>query len=393
MPDARVMCARMSAATAPAPDRSSAHPAVSRRDTSSGDDRQKIEAAVRRAWRSVVGRRGVAGGLTLVGAGCDSLRFLQFAMTLERELGHPVPLDLIDTEMRADEIVTSLAGSVQAPPAVDQRPTVFLMPGLDDDEQRLARFRVALQPHARFILANYPDWPEMMHGGWNFTELAEVVTDQVLRQIDGPVLLTGYSFGGEVGFAVACRLQALGRSVRWFGILDADITRVPPPPSGGPVARLQRYLREMAEDVRHEGLHKTTGLMVAKLGRQAVGLRRMHRAMPWLRKLPPRTEFWIHRRTRSILRIQALWAWLDGPEPPRLDLPVTLFASQAGAGLSPPDLGWAPRCSNLTIVPVTGDHHTLFDSPHREVLCARYAEALQAVAREARNSEAAARMP
>ena len=341
-----------------------------------------IAAAVRTAWRTVVGRRGASGGLTLEEAGCDSLCLLQFALALERELGRPLPLELIDTEMRADEIVAALSRPPSAPVAEDQRPTVFLMPGLDDDEQRLARFRVALQPHVRFILAKYPDWPDMICPGWGMPDLVEYVMPQVLEHFDGrPILLTGYSFGGEVGFAVASRLLALGRTVRWFGILDADITSLPPPPSGGPIARIQRYLREMNEDVHREGLHKTAGLVLGKFARQVVGLPRMQHAVPWLRLLPLRTEFWFHRRIRSVLRMYALWAWMDHGKPQRLNAPVTLFASQAGEGVSPPHRGWGPLCPNLTIVRVTGDHHTLFDPPHREVLYARYAEVLQAVAR------------
>lgn len=372
----------MSACTADAPDSAQAMPAAPAEPPFAGGDRRKVQSAVRRTWRSVVGRRGSSGGVTLEDAGCDSLRLLQFAMVLERALGQPLPLDLIDTEMRAEDIVAALSRAPEPPEAADQRPTVFLLPGLDDDEERLARFRVALRSEARFVLLTYPDWPEMMHPGWSLDDLVKAVADQIIQQGKGePALLTGYSFGGEVGFEVACRLVALGQPVRWFGILDADITRLPPPPSGGPVARLQRYLREMADDVRHEGPYKSTGLLVAKLGRQVVGLPRIHRHFGWLRWLPPRAEFWFHRRTRSILRIQALWAWHHAGTPNRLHVPVTLFASEDGNGLSPPDRGWAPLCSALTIVPVSGGHHTLFDSPHREALYARYAEVLHAVVR------------
>jgi len=304
-------------------------------------------------------------------------------MVLERQLGQPVPLDLIDMAMRFDEVVAALSGPPSGPTAEDARPAVFLLPGLDDDEERLARFRVALRPYARFRLVAYPDWPEMMRPGWCFDELTAAVVEQIVQQAgSSPILLTGYSFGGEVGFEVACRLVGLGHEVRWFGILDADITRLPPPPSGGPVARLRRYARELADDVRREGLHKSAGLLIGKFGRDIVGLPRMHRIRRWLRRLPPRTEFWLHRRTRSILRMKALWAWQDAGIGHRLHVPVTLFASEAGNGLSPPDRGWGPLCSALTIVPVEGDHHTLFDRPHCEILYARYAEVFQAVTRQ-----------
>jgi hypothetical protein len=34
----------------------------------------------------------------------------------------------------------------------------------------------------------------------------------------------------------------------------------------------------------------------------------------------------------------------------------------------------------LSIVPVPGDHHTLFDPPHRDVLYTRYAEVVEGTA-------------
>lgn len=325
-----------------------------------------------------MGGQPLSDTLSLEAAGLDSLRLLQFVLALERALGRQIPLDLLDSEMRAEDVVAALSRDVPAGPPIDARPTVFLMPGLDDDEQRLARFRVALRQQVRFVLATYPDWPEMLRPGWGLADLIGCVAEQVRVQAAGaPVLLTGYSFGGEVAFWVACRLRGQGYPVRWLGILDTDITRVPPPPSGGPVARLKRYAREMAADIRSEGVHKSAGLLAAKLARQGRGPLRLGNPGRWSRWMPARTAFWFHRRTRSVLRIEALWAWLAAGAQPTLPVPVSLFRSQAGAGISPPDLGWAPRCPALTIVPVSGNHHTLFDSPHREILYARYAETVR----------------
>jgi thioesterase domain-containing protein len=162
--------------------------------------------------------------------------------------------------------------------------------------------------------------------------------------------------------------------VRWLGILDTDITDVPQPLSGGLFERLRRYFGEIARDVRRDRLHKSLGLFLAKLARNGAALPFADRMAPWWRALLPlRTQFWFDRRTRSILRMRALWASSDAAARDTLAVPVTLFRAEAGRRSSPPDLGWGAICPALSIVPISGDHHTLFDPPHRDELYIRYA--------------------
>jgi thioesterase domain-containing protein len=52
---------------------------------------------------------------------------------------------------------------------------------------------------------------------------------------------------------------------------------------------------------------------------------------------------------------------------------VVLFRSeQSGA----PDLGWAPLCTNLKIIRVTGDHDTMFDGENLDALTTHFQSAL-----------------
>jgi thioesterase domain-containing protein len=340
-----------------------------------------VRSAVRRAWTATLGAGSYRDNATLAEAGCDSLRLLQFVLILERSLERTIPLDVLSGAMRPAEIEAALCRPEMRRPVDDARPSVFLFPGLDDDEYRLALFRVALQSRIRFILIEYPDWPEMARPGWGFTDLVDAVTRQVATQsAGGLVLLTGYSFGGEVAFAAARLLVATQSPVRWLGILDTDISHVPQPLSGGLAARLQHYVQEIVRDVRHDRLHKGLGLLLAKMARYGSGLTYAAHSRWWRELLPLRTQFWFDRRTRSILRMRALWAWLDAGVPGASSVPTTLFRSQAGRASSPPGLGWEARCPSLSIVQVPGDHHTLFDAPNRDVLCARYAELVEGLA-------------
>jgi len=344
-------------------------------------DLAHAQFAVRRAWSAVFGARSFAAGVTLHESGCDELLLLQFVQILERTLRRRIALDALDEVMRPADVARALLHQTPQPRPHDTRPLVFLFPGLDDDELRLASFRRALTDRINFVLIEYPDWPAMSRPGWRFADLVNAVVIQMVeRSSDAPLLLAGYSFGGELAFAAARRAVALGYPVRWLGILDTDLTRVPQPLSGGIVERLRHYAAEIAHDVRHDRLHKIVGLSLAKLARQGFGLDNAARTASWWRSvLPLRTQFWFDRRTRSILRMRALWRWLDAVDPGTLDAPVGLFRSELGRGASPADLGWRARCPNLSIVQVPGDHHTLFDMPQRGMLAARFADAVECV--------------
>src|SRR6185437_4604205 len=145
-----------------------------------GSNLQTARLAVRRAWRAVFGGGSPSADATLKDAGCNALSLLQFVSALEYTLGRKVPLDIIDVGMRADDVAAALSTVHGMPPAHDQRPLVFLMPGLDDDEQRLALFRTALRDRVRFHLVEYPDWPEMARLNWGFSDLAASIERQVL---------------------------------------------------------------------------------------------------------------------------------------------------------------------------------------------------------------------
>jgi thioesterase domain-containing protein len=57
-----------------------------------------------------------------------------------------------------------------------------------------------------------------------------------------------------------------------------------------------------------------------------------------------------------------------------LDSPVFLF--RCGA-LGPSDRGWTGYCSDLTTIPIAGDHLTLFDAEHLEGLVTRFIAAVR----------------
>jgi thioesterase domain-containing protein len=109
---------------------------------------------------------------------------------------------------------------------IDGRPTIFLFPGLDGDEPRLTNLRAGLSDRFRIIPIEYPDWPEMVRRSQSFDALVDLAVSQITAaQPGGPLLLAGYSFGGDVAFATATRLLRLERRIGFLGILDTDLQR------------------------------------------------------------------------------------------------------------------------------------------------------------------------
>lgn len=63
------------------------------------------------------------------------------------------------------------------------------------------------------------------------------------------------------------------------------------------------------------------------------------------------------------------------PAIPKLPVPITLFRSSEGATRADRIAAWKQYSSMVTVVPIGGDHFTMFDPPHLAELCARFKEA------------------
>jgi thioesterase domain-containing protein len=339
-----------------------------------------VRQAVQRAWRAVLGRRALAEAQSFEDAGGDSLKLLQLVLWLETLRGRRLPLDLFTGDMQPEDLIRILEEFEQrrtADPAIDRRPTVFLFPGLDGDEPRLANFRAMLEDRLRFVIVDYPDWPEMVRRGQGFAALVDHAVSQITAaQPAGALLLAGYSYGGDVAFAATARLIGLQRHVGFLGILDTDLRRVVD------AAALRRNLgfiphfRQVLSDVPHDRISIGIGFVFAKCARELFGLERMLRyRRVWHPLLSARIGFAFHRRIRTILRLRAQWQWHHDAVPASIAVPTALFRS--GAADASADMGWRERCPNLSVLPVGGDHRSMLDVPHRAALCSSFAEAVE----------------
>ncbi len=325
-----------------------ATPAVSDDASTTNSD---IRSAVHRAWRSVLGRRSLSDALCFEDAGGDSLKLLQLVLALETRLGHRLPLDLVTGDMYPDDLVRVLRDEYVhiASDAADHRPTIVLLPGLDGDEPRLAAFRAAMHERMRFVVIDYPDWPEMVQQGRGFDALVAKSIEQVCAAVPkGPLLFAGYSFGGDVAFAMASRMAASGRTVNFLGILDTNLGHVAADAERFRNGYMMADRREVMQNIARDRLDTCLGLLLAKCARDVVGLDRALRSSRfWRPLLSSRTAFAFDRRIRSVLRVQARWRWQLATQFAPIDVPTVLFRSSEHAAGTAVDLGWDARCATF----------------------------------------------
>jgi len=112
--------------------------------------------------------------------------------------------------------------------------------------------------------------------------------------------------------------------------------------------------------------------------------------------LPGRLGFHLNRRLNRYLMVEMVRRQRVRMAGSIKELlaPTVLFRSSAHPAGSAEDLGWRPLCPNLSIVPVDGGHHTMFDPPHLERLAERFTVSMQhAVDRFREGPNAAATRP
>lgn len=219
---------------------------------------------------------------------------------------------------------------------------VFLLPCIFGDEPSFAGFRAALAGRVDFELLDYPD---IDRPSSEIRDLDGILNRTVERirslQPSGDVHIAGYSFGGLVGFAAACRLQSEGRRVGLLTLLDTPALGLKMPTSARKRGAADLLSRALIAAGFSEAVRKAIGPARRIFGVEtANGLRRL---------------FLQNLRGRS----------LNGLTLGRFDGPILLFRAdkQLGPGL-PPDLGWSAHCTTVRSVTLEGDHDSILGANH-----------------------------
>lgn len=198
-------------------------------------------------------------------------------------------------------------------------------------------------------------------------------------QAEGPYRLLGWSFGGCLAYQTAVRLRELGEDISYLGLIDTILpAALPDRPAQELLADRFARFAEYVEAAYGKRITLPSAEMAAMDETEQVDALMNHLEGAGLAMSPGVLE---HQRT-SYLDARVGERYEPRPYPG----PVVLYRAQQAQTLTTAidprylrddaDLGWAPLCHSLDVVPVPGDHLSLIDPPHVEVIAAHLAASL-----------------
>ena len=258
----------------------------------------------------------------------------------------------------------------------DDRPMVYFMPSAEGDDDAFVRFRRELNDEVLFTVIEYPAWHDMIGKGAGFDVIIDAAVEQILA---GPArdsyFLSGYSFGGFVAWEVARRLRLLNKPVGFVGLIDARRHTAVRQPENR-----EQWFRRKLSDIRTRP-------------REAFAAIRWQLVYPLVLKRCPKPLLQLFgdlassnpftpafgRRLLVRTRMLSTNQWTAQP----LEVPAYLFRSDEFSA-DAPDFNWGVLCGQLSVIPVRGDHLTLFDPKNLGSLCRAFAEAVRTASNRVR---------
>ncbi|MGW7043577.1 SDR family NAD(P)-dependent oxidoreductase [Streptomyces avermitilis] len=199
-------------------------------------------------------------------------------------------------------------------------------------------------------------------------------------QPQGPYHLLGWSFGGCLAYEVARRLRETDSAVGFLGLIDTILPAALPGPES-PEMLIERFGRfaEYVEKTYGRRLDLPYEELAATPDEQQIDVVMRLVAEAGLDMSPGIME---HQRT-SYVDARVGERYEPQPYPGHIVLYRAQEAQRLTTSLDPryvrseSDLGWAPLCPSLEVVPVQGDHLSLIDPPHVEVIAQHLTKALE----------------
>ncbi|MFF9868170.1 SDR family NAD(P)-dependent oxidoreductase [Streptomyces sp. NPDC013953] len=198
-------------------------------------------------------------------------------------------------------------------------------------------------------------------------------------QPEGPYHLLGWSFGGCLAYEVARQLRQEGQRIGFLGLIDTILPPASPQPES-PQFLLERFGRfaEYIEKTYGHRLDLPYEELAATPDDQQIDVVMRLVADAGLDMSPGIME---HQRTSYVdARVGERYA--PRPQEGHVVLYRARQPQQLTAALDPrylrqdADLGWAPLCQTLEIVPVEGDHLSVIDPPHVQTIAQHVTRAM-----------------
>ncbi|MDQ0933252.1 SDR family NAD(P)-dependent oxidoreductase [Streptomyces turgidiscabies] len=353
------------------------------------DPRDAAERLVAGVWHEVLGRRPEGVNQDFLAAGGDQHTAHDLVEGIRRRLGETAPA-LTEEQVLDHSTVATLAELIR--PAVNEtggsvlRVLRDIRPGIH--RPALFTFHPAggptsvYRPLVQLLPAEQPVY------GFERVDRLHTMEEKaahylgLIRELQpqGPYHLLGWSFGGCLAYEVARQLRETDQAVGFLGLIDTILPAALPGLDSKELL-LERFGRfaEYIEKTYGRRLDLPYEELAATPDEQQIDVVMRLVAEAGLSMSPGVME---HQRTSYVdARVGERYRPQPCPDP------VVLYRAQEAQRLttsldprylrSEPDLGWAPLCPSLEVVPVQGDHLSLIDPPHVEVLAQHLTKALQ----------------
>ena len=341
-----------------------------------GDERI---AKLSEIWKRALQVPSVALDDDFFGLGGDSLLALEVASEMGRALGRELPASVLFDRR-------TLAGILQEMTVESHADRVMVTLRADGVRPRLVLFHPAggdLLCYRALVDSLDAAWPisglrsrGLCDASREYSTLAELAlayADEV--DIQGPVVLIGWSLGGLVALEVAKQIEARGGRVAFLGLLDAHVL--------DPVAWMPNRFARIAGELgalaaRFAPLDESQLdeigariLAAPPSARLRVALALAHErgiGDGEARSYGGDQAVALHRRHSSFMR---------GYVPPRVEAPIHSYMAEQSAWHADKTTPWRASTNRLTEVIVPGNHYSMLQSPHVQTLAEQLEIALK----------------
>ncbi|MET9758084.1 SDR family NAD(P)-dependent oxidoreductase [Streptomyces sp. NPDC006372] len=343
--------------------------------------RDPAERLVASAWSEVLRRKPADVHEEFTAAGGDRRAAEAMVDVIRRRLGDDTRLDLTGEAVLAHRTVAAIAELIR--PVVNRTgPSALttLRPAVPGTQRPpLFTFHPAGGPTSVYLpLTGLLPTDQPVYGLERVEEL-NTVEDKaahyrtIMRDLqpEGPYHLLGWSFGGCLAYEVARQLNERGQDVGFLGLIDT-ILPAALPQQESPELLLERFGRfaEYIEKTYGHRLDLPYEELAATPDEKQIDVIMRLVADAGLDMSPGVME---HQRT-SYVDARVGERYVPLPHDGHVVLYRAQQPQQLTTALDPrylrqeADLGWAPLCQSLEIVPVEGDHLSLIDPPHVETI-------------------------
>ncbi|MEV1068099.1 SDR family NAD(P)-dependent oxidoreductase [Streptomyces sp. NPDC050263] len=364
------------------------HPSTPRLPTSLAP-RDAAERLVAGAWAEVLhrGPRDIREDFTA--AGGDHHAAESMTDVIRQRLDNDAQLSLTAEAILAHHTVAAIAELIR--PVVNrtgQSPVTTLRPAPAGTQRpALFTFHPAGGPTSVYLpLTQLLPAGQAVYGLERVDELSTVEGKAahyltLIRDIqpEGPYHLLGWSFGGCLAYEAARQLTEAGQDIGLLGLIDT-ILPAALPEQESPQLLLERFGRfaEYIEKTYGHRLDLPYDELSATPDEQQIDVVMRLVADAGLDMSPGIME---HQRT-SYIDARVGERYLPHPYDGHVVLYRAQRPQQLTTALDPrylrqeADLGWAPLCRSLEIVPVEGDHLSVIDPPHVLTIAQHVARAI-----------------